>query len=73
MKMRSFYWAVALLAVTGVLYWRVSHSSVSIHAASTVVAPAQSFLIILGVGDSAATNWDGSVTVTGSTVEIIRG
>jgi hypothetical protein len=73
MKMRSFYWAVALLAAAGVIYWRVSRSPVSIHAASTVVAPAQSFLIILGVGDTAATNWDGSVTVTGSTVEIIRG
>src|ERR1039457_1670445 len=47
--------------------------AVSIHAATTRVAQAQSFLVILGVGDTAATNWDGSIVVTGAPVEILRG
>jgi hypothetical protein len=45
----------------------------SIHAATTTLAPAESYLVILGVSDTAATNWDGSITVTGANIEIIRG
>ncbi len=45
----------------------------SIHAATTTVGPAQSYLVILGANDTADTNWDGSITVTGASVEILRG
>src|SRR5690349_9077326 len=75
--MRSKHWSTwatcLLLAVAGVAGWLHLHPPTAIHAATTTVAPGSSFLIILGVGDTAGTNWDGSLTVTGASVEIIRG
>ncbi len=62
------------LAIAGIgAGMRALRRPVSIHAATTTVPPGDSFLIILGVGDTAATNWDGSLTVTGANVEILRG
>src|ERR1035437_1150228 len=65
---------LVVIAVSGVLLCRrFLLPTVSIHAATTTVAPSQSFLVILGVGDTAPTNWDGSIAVTGAAVEIVRG
>ena len=68
--------AVALLglgALAVVLGARFAVRTASVKAATTTVGPAESYLVILGVNDTAATNWDGSITVTGATVEILRG
>ena len=59
--------AAALLAKR---LWR---PLLSIEAATMTVAPGQSYLVILGVGDTTATVWDGSIAVTGAAVQIIRG
>src|ERR1039458_4524960 len=64
---------VVIAAGAILLCRRFLSPAVSIHAATTTVAPAQSFLVILGVGDTAATNWDGSIAVTGAAGDILRG
>ena len=68
---------IILVAVAGLTVFflskRLLRPTLSIRAASTTVATAQSFLVILGVGDTAPTIWDGSITVTGASVEILRG
>src|SRR5215470_17872918 len=61
---------VALLAVSG---RRLLHAQLAAPAAPITVPPAQSFLVILGIGDKVATNWDGSIAVTGASIQIIRG
>src|SRR5215813_7124960 len=61
---------VALLAVSG---RRLLHAQFAAPAAPITVPPAQSFLVILGIGDKTATNWDGSIAVTGANIQIIRG
>ncbi len=60
--------AVAAFAGRRLLYTRIS-------ALSTPISfpPAQSFLVILGVGDKAGTNWDGSITATGATILSLQG
>jgi hypothetical protein len=63
----------AILAVAALGAWRFLQPVSRIHAATSTVATGTSYLIILGVGDTADTAWDGSLTVTGATVEIIRG
>jgi len=76
MRLRSRYLAVTLLVLAGIgliLGKRIFYPAISSHAASTTVPPAQSYLVILGVGDTAATNWDGSITVSGANIEILRG
>jgi hypothetical protein len=76
MRRRAVLQAIALVVIAAgaiLLCRRFLFPTVSIHAATTTVAPAQSFLVILGVGDTAATNWDGSITVTGAPVQILRG
>ncbi|MDQ2950176.1 MAG: hypothetical protein M3Y27_30270 [Acidobacteriota bacterium] len=52
---------------------RLLYNTTSIHAATTAVAPAESYLIILGVGDTSATTWDGTIAVTGATIQLLRG
>jgi hypothetical protein len=73
--MRLRYFVVALLAL--VTFWfagkRLFYPSVSLHAATQTISPAQSYLIIFGIGDKAATNWDGTISVAGTTIQIIRG
>ncbi len=61
--------AVLLAALGG--FWLV-HPQTSTPA-PVAVAPAQSFLVILGIGDKTGTNWDGSITVAGANVQILRG
>lgn len=64
---------LTLPAVVFFVVRRLHSPGASIHAATTTVAPGQTYLIILGANDTAATNWDGSLTLTGATVEILRG
>lgn len=64
---------VLFVAAAAILSRRMFAPAVSIHAATTTTSPARSYLIILGVGDTAATVWDGSISVTGANVQIIRG
>src|SRR5579864_7774498 len=74
--MRLRYKVVVLLALAGVagmVAKRVVYPKVWLHAATTTVAPAESYLLIPGVGDTTATNWDGSITVTGANIQILRG
>src|SRR5689334_16106510 len=74
--MRMRYKIVVLLTLAAVAVFvgmRLVYPKVSLHAATTTVAPAESYLVILGVGDTAATNWDGSITVTGANIQILRG
>lgn len=74
MKIRWSYCALVVFAVCAVIgARRFLFPAVSIQAATTTVAPGQSFLVILGVNDTAGTVWDGSITVTGSTIQILRG
>jgi len=61
---------IVLLAAGG---RRLLHAQLSAPAAPITVPPAQSFLVILGVGDKTGTNWDGSITVTGTNIQILRG
>jgi len=74
--MRMRYKIVVLLTLAAVAVFvgmRLVYPKISLHAATTTVAPAESYLVILGVGDTAATNWDGSITVTGANIQILRG
>jgi hypothetical protein len=74
--MRLRYKIVVLLtlaAAGGFVGKRLVYPRVSLHAATTTVAPGESYLVILGVGDMAATTWDGSITVTGANIQILRG
>src|ERR1022692_1031171 len=74
--MRSRFLLVILLALAAIAAFvgkRVFYPTASSQAATTTVAPAQSYLLILGVGDTTATVWDGSITVTGASIQILRG
>jgi hypothetical protein len=74
MRARVLWLAILALAVIAALVGkRVFNPAASTQAATTTVAPARSYLLILGVGDTAATNWDGSITVTGANIQILRG
>src|SRR6516225_6919228 len=57
------------IVVGGRFFFRTA----TVKAATTTVGPAESYLVILGVNDTTATNWDGSITVTGAAIEILRG
>lgn len=72
MRLWALYLSIPLLLAAVAVKWFVFPSA-AIHAASTTVVPGQSYLVILGVGDTAATNWDGSIAVTGANIQILRG
>jgi hypothetical protein len=71
--MRARFFLFIVLVLAAVIGKRLLYPGVSLHAATTTVPPAQSYLVILGVGDTAATNWDGSIAVTGASIQILRG
>ena len=71
--MRLRFLLVILLALLVIGGKRLLFPQTSAPAPAVTVAASRSFLIILGVGDTAATNWDGSITATGATIEILRG
>ncbi|HEV3333442.1 MAG TPA: hypothetical protein VG096_20805 [Bryobacteraceae bacterium] len=62
----------ALAALAIIVGKRVLYPRLSIHASSTTVTQAQSFLIIFGVSDAKVTDWSGSIQVTGSNIQVIR-
>jgi len=74
-SLRLRYAVVVALAVVAIVLAgkRLLYPRVTPRAATTTVSAAQSFLVILGVGDAMATNWDGSLTVTGANIQIARG
>jgi hypothetical protein len=74
--MRLRYLVVVLLALAAVAIVagkRLLYPKLSTRAASLSSPPSQSYLVILGVGDKAATNWDGSITSTGATILGLQG
>ncbi|HEV2199575.1 MAG TPA: hypothetical protein VGR73_07130 [Bryobacteraceae bacterium] len=74
MRLRYVFTGVLVLAVlAGVVAKRVFYPSVSIRAASTIAGPGLSYLIVLGVNDTAPTVWDGTINVSGASIEILRG
>ena len=62
-----------VMIVAALFARRLLHPALSTEAGTVTVPQGQSYLVILGVGDTTGTVWDGSITVTGATVEIIRG
>src|SRR5271167_4344995 len=60
--------AVALVGGKRLLYSQVTVASPPISSPA-----AQSFLVILGVGDKTGTSWDGSITATGATILSLQG
>ncbi len=76
MGMRSRYFPIAMAAAAAVVFYagkRLVSPDLTLRAASVTLAPAQSYLVILGVGDKTETDWSGSLAVTGATVQILRG
>jgi len=74
--MRFRYLLVALLALAALAVAAgrfLLYPRISTRAASLTYTPSQSYLIILGVGDKVANNWDGSVTATGATIQDLQG
>src|ERR1700730_14004569 len=74
--LRLRYTTVVLLvsaAVALIVGKRLFYPGVSTRAATLTVPPAQSYLVILGVGGKTPTNWDGSITATGATILGLQG
>ena len=73
--MRPRYWLVFLLALGAVLAagFYPQHRLLLAPRVDMPAPAATSFLVLLGVGDKAATTWDGSVAVTGGQVLAIQG
>src|SRR5258708_9243945 len=74
--MRLRYLPVLLLvlaAVAVIAGKRLLYPNLSTRAASLSSPPSQSYLVILGVGDKVANNWDGSITATGATILGLQG
>ncbi|HEV2689655.1 MAG TPA: hypothetical protein VGV35_13925, partial [Bryobacteraceae bacterium] len=62
--------AVAAVAVGGK---RLLHLDTIAPAATIASPPAQSYLVILGIGEKAVSTWDGSITATGATILDLKG
>src|SRR5580765_7273209 len=61
---------VVLLGVSG---RKLLHAQLPTAPTTTNIPQSQSYLVILGIGDQAATTWDGSITVTGANLQVLRG
>ena len=76
MSVRLRYLAVALIAVAAIALVagrRLLYPRITLHA-STLSSPAStSYLIALGVADTAPTVWDGSITAAGATILSLQG
>ncbi|HYW47381.1 MAG TPA: hypothetical protein VE959_31220 [Bryobacteraceae bacterium] len=64
---------VALLALGVFGGRRIVYPQTSAPAAPITSPNAQSFLLILGIGEKADTNWDGSITATGGAIQSLTG
>ena len=70
MSVRLRYLAVALVAFLAVAFLagrRLLYPRVSLHASTLSSTASQSYLIALGVADTAQTTWDGSITAANTT------
>jgi len=71
--MRLRYALVALLALASFAVVGGKWLLYSQVTPPPIASPASlGFLVILGVGDKAATNWDGSIAVTGATILTLK-
>src|SRR5258708_34967236 len=66
--MRSALVLLLALVALAVASRRLLYPSVAPRAATISFTPSQSYLVILGVGDTAGTTWDGSIAATGATI-----
>ena len=68
-------YALVLLALAALAYIgrRLIYPDVSPRAANITSTPSQSYLIMLGVGDTTGTTWDGSIAATGATILSLEG
>ncbi len=75
MRERTRYAVAVLLALAmgAFLGRRLLSPNGPLHAATLSYTPSQSYLVMLGVGDTAATAWDGSITATGATILSLQG
>ncbi len=74
MRLRSIAVLLVVLGVGAfVVGRRLLYPKVTPLAASLTSPNAQAFLIALGVGDTAPTNWDGSISATGATILGLQG
>ncbi len=64
---------VVLAAVAAFAGKRILYPETASTPAAISSPPAQSFLVILGVGDRVATRWDGSITATGAAILSLKG
>ncbi len=60
--------AVAAFAGKKLLYPEIDTTAATISSTQT-----QSFLVIMGIGEKVAANWDGSITATGATILSLKG
>ena len=73
MRQRLRYLLVILLAL-GVVGGRRLLFPQIVKPLAPISAPsAQSFLVILGIGEKTDTTWDGSITATGATILSLHG
>jgi hypothetical protein len=76
MRVRARYLSLTLLVLAAaalILGKRVLYPAVSPRAASLTAPDAQSYLIILGNGDTKGAVWDGSIAVTGADIVGLQG
>ncbi|MGO9256043.1 MAG: TolB family protein [Bryobacteraceae bacterium] len=73
MRIRYLVFALIALAVAALVGKRLLYPNRSLHAATLSSTPSQSYLVILGVGDTAPTTWDGSITAAGGTILSLQG
>ena len=73
MRLRLAAMLLVIAAIGTFIGKRLLYPAVSPLAASISSPASQTFLIILGVGDKVDTNWDGSITAAGGTIQKIDG
>ena len=72
--MRYIILSLCVLAVGGFFAGkRMLYPGSPLHAASLSAPPSQSYLVILGVGDTKDTTWDGSITASGAAILNVQG
>ena len=73
MRRRYAALLLAILALAVILGKRLVTTRTTLHAATLTAPASQSFLIALGVNDTAPTVWDGSITASGATILSLQG
>jgi hypothetical protein len=76
LNMRLRYLVVLLVVLAAVAAFagkRLLYPETAVTPAAISSPLTQSFLVILGIGEKAAANWDGSITATGATILSLKG